>query len=139
MFCFARKFVVWQNRKGTPIYIHIHVYIILRITYSSAIMKITILISGQISNTSEYFQIINRMIFLSVQFSCIFLFMSAILPLQYSCTRNEEWNLFTGSSLGSLENSIMKRGNVDNPAIFLLFLYSRIFYIAEYYSTENTF
>ena len=66
------------------------------------------------------------MIFLSVQFSCIFLFMSAILPLQYSCTRNEEWNLFTGSSLGSLENSIMKRGNVVNQAIFLLFLYSRI-------------
>ena len=137
MFWFAPKFVVWQKRKGTPIYIHIHMYIKLRTTYSSTIMKITILISGQISNTSDYFQIINRMIFLSVQFSCIFLFMSAILPLQYSCTRNEEWNLFTGSSLGSLENSIMKRGNVDNPAIFLLFLY--IFYIAEYYSTENTF
>ena len=86
-------------------------------------MKIIILISGQISNTSEYFQITNRMIFLSVQFSWIFLFMSAILPLQYSCARNEKWNLFTGSSLGTLENSIMKRGNVVNQTMLLLSIY----------------
>ena len=146
MFC-SQICCLTKEKRYADLYTYTYVYytckIQLRTTYSSTIMKITILISGQISNTSEYFQIINRMIFLSVQFSCIFLFMSAILPLQYSCTRNEEWNLFTGSSLGSLENSIMKRGNVVNQAIFLLFLYSRInlifFYISEYYPTENTF